>query len=375
MRTLLRGLRQDRFFLILLGFLLLFSLAEPSRIATYPSLVDWPTMAALTGLLVLTQGLQNSGALRACGRWLIGFAATERRAALYLVLAAALLSTLLTNDVALFVVVPLTLGICRSTGLPATQLIVFEALAVNAGSALTPIGNPQNLFLWQRSAVSFGDFVAQMLPLVALLMAALLLLTACVFKARPIALDHGPLGELAEAPLDRAQLGLALALYIPFLVATDLHRGGWAVAVVLLLFVLFRPATLAQVDWGLLLVFVLMFIDLRLLAQLGWVQQGMAGLGLEQARPLFAASVALSQVISNVPAAIALAEYSGDWRVLAYGVNIGGFGFALGSMANLIALRMVAERRAWWVFHAYSLPVLLFAAALGYVLLFTGLSA
>ena len=67
LRTLLRGLRQDRFFLLLLGALLLFSLALPSRMASYPSLVDWPTMAALTGLLVLTQGLQNSGALRACG--------------------------------------------------------------------------------------------------------------------------------------------------------------------------------------------------------------------------------------------------------------------------------------------------------------------
>jgi di/tricarboxylate transporter len=323
------------------------------------------------------QGLQNSGALRACGRWLIGFVATERHAALSLVLAAALLFTLLTNDVAFFVVVPLTLGICRSTALPATNLIVFEALAVNAGSALTPIGNPQNLFLWQRSAVSFGEFVVQMLPLVALLMAALLLLTAGVFKARPIVLDHGPLGEAAAAaPLDRTQLGLALALYLPFLVATDLQHGGWAVAAVLLVFALFRPATLAQVDWGLLLlVFVLMFIDLRLLAQWGWVQQGMAGLGLEQARPLFAASVALSQLISNVPAAIALAEYSHDWRVLAYGVNIGGFGFALGSMANLITLRMLDDRRAWWVFHAYSLPALLFSAALGYALLLTGLSA
>ena len=75
--------------------------------------------------------------------------ATERATAMFLLLAAAVLSTLRTNDVALFVLAPLTLDICRITDLPATRLIIFEALAVNAGSALTSIGNPQNLFLWQ----------------------------------------------------------------------------------------------------------------------------------------------------------------------------------------------------------------------------------
>ncbi len=163
----LRGLRTDTFFLILLAGLVVLSALAPGRIASDVTLVDWPTIAALTGLLLLTKGLELSGALHRLGHALIGFMATERAAALCLVLAAALLSTVLTNDVALFVVVPLTLGVCRITQLPATKLIVFEALAVNAGSALTPIGNPQNLFLWQLSKVSFGGFVWTMLPLVA----------------------------------------------------------------------------------------------------------------------------------------------------------------------------------------------------------------
>jgi di/tricarboxylate transporter len=77
-------------------------------------------------------------------------------------------------------------------------------------------------------------------------------------------------------------------------------------------------------------------------------------------------------VISNVPAAIALAEYSKDWRVLAYGVNVGGFGLALGSLANLIALRMAGDRRAWLVFHLYAVPFLLAAALLGYGLMRLG---
>ena len=338
----------------------------PNKLTSYPALVDWPTIGALTGLLALTKGLELSGAMQWLGHRLIGAMATERAAALVLVAASALLSTVLTNDVALFIVVPLTLGVCRITDMPATRLIVFEALAVNAGSALTPIGNPQNLFLWQLSTVSFGQFVLHMLPLVLLTMLVLLAVTACAFGKRPIEAN----GKQAHAPLDRRLLAVSLGLYIPFLVATDLHYEGWAVLAVLLTFVVLRARVLALLDWGLLLVFVLMFIDLRLVAGLGAVRGAMLGLGLDQARHLYLAGIAASQAISNVPAAIALAEYSRDWRVLAYGVNVGGFGLMVGSLANLIALRMSGDRKAWISFHLYALPFLGVAAALGYALLF-----
>jgi len=367
-RALWHSLRADTFFLILLAALMVLSIADPSRIAHFPSLVDWPTIAALTGLLILTKGLEVSGAMHWLGRRLIGLMATERAAALWLVMAAALLSTVLTNDVALFVVVPLSLGVCRITHMPATRLIVFEALAVNAGSALTPIGNPQNIFLWQLSHVSFGEFVLHMLPLVALLMAVLLVVTAFAFSSRPMHIaddqNHPPVR------LDQPLLWVSLALYLPFLVAIDLHHAGWAVLAVLLIFIAFRARVLAILDWGLLLVFILMFIDLRLLAGLGFVQDTMQALGLAQALNLYLTSVAASQIVSNVPAAIALAEYSDNWRVIAYGVNVGGFGLMVGSLANLIALRMSGDRRAWLVFHAYSIPFLGLGAALGYAILF-----
>jgi di/tricarboxylate transporter len=368
LNTLLRSLREDTFFLILLAGLVLLSIFAPGRIASYGSLVDWPTIAALTGLLLLTKGLEVSGLLHRFGHVLVRWMATERATALCLVSAAALLSTVLTNDVALFVVVPLTLGVCRLTKMPATKLIVFEALAVNAGSALTPIGNPQNLFLWQLSQVSFGEFVWQMLPLVAMLMGALLLLTALMFGSRPVQARD----DAKESALDRPLLAVSLSLYLPFLVATDMHHSGAAVAAVLALFLVLRPRVLAQLDWGLLLVFVLMFIDLRLIAGLGVVQDAMNSLELGQLRHLYFAGIGVSQIVSNVPAAIALAEFSKDWRVIAYGVNVGGFGLMVGSLANLIALRLSGDRRAWLSFHAYAIPALFFAAALGYALLFIG---
>ena len=172
--------------------------------------------------------------------------------------------------------------------------------------------------------------------------------------------------------LDRALLGASLALYLPFLVATDMQRAGWAVVVVLTLFALLRPRVLARVDWGLLLVFALMFVDLRLLAGLPIAHAAMALLGLAHAQHLYFTGIAASQIVSNVPAAIALAEYSTDWGVLAYAVNVGGFGFMVGSLANLIALRMANDRRAWVSFHVYALPFLAAATAVGSGLLFLG---
>jgi len=361
----LRGLLQDKFFLVLLAGLVAFAVLQPDRIGSFGSLIDWPTIAALAGLLLLTKGLEVSGALHSVGRTLVESMATERAAALFLVAAAALLSTVLTNDVALFVVVPLTLGICRLTGMPATKIVIFEALAVNAGSALTPIGNPQNIFIWQRANVPFAEFIWHQLPLVASLMLVLLVFTAFAFKARPFTiLEH------EASTLDPKLLTVSLLLYIPFLVATDMHQAGWAAAAVLVMFLVLRPRVVADLDWGLLLVFALMFIDLRLLAGLEYVNHLMLNLGLQKPVNLYWAGIGASQLVSNVPATIALAEFSKDWRVIAYGVNVGGFGLMIGSLANLIALRMTGDRGAWKSFHAYSIPSLIVAAVVGYALLF-----
>jgi di/tricarboxylate transporter len=135
------------------------------------------------------------------------------------------------------------------------------------------------------------------------------------------------------------------------------------------LYAVLKPRALLELDWGLLLVFVLMFMDLRLLAQLPAVKSAVLALDLGRPVNLYLASIGASQVISNVPAAIALAEYSSDWRVLAYGVNVGGFGFMVGSLANLIALRMSGDAQAWRLFHVYAVPALALAGGVGLVLL------
>lgn len=373
LRRLLQALQHDYLFWLLLLVLAALSVAQPAAVSHYPGLVDWPTMATLCGLLVLTKGVELSGALHRLGSRLLIRMRNQRALALLLVSATALLATVLTNDVALFVMVPLTLTLAGADApdnhadrdaLPLVRLIIFEALAANAGSALTPIGNPQNLYLWQQSQVSFGAFTLALLPLAVLLLAPLLLLTAVSFSGR--AKVSARAAPEATTAVNRPLLLLCLTLYPPFLLLTDMHHAPAALAAVLLIFLVAYRQVVAQIDWALLLVFMLMFIDLRLVAAASPVQALFAGAGLDQASHLYLAALAASQVISNVPATILLAQYSPDWRTLAFGVNAGGAGLAIGSLANIIALRMAPTARAWLVFHYYSVPFLLLTGTAAY---------
>ncbi|MDY7548667.1 SLC13 family permease [Glaciimonas sp. Gout2] len=364
--TLFETLRKDYFFLILFVILLILSAIAPEKIQQYPHLVDWPTIATLTGLLALTKGVELSGYLSRLGRHLTVLMPTERALAVFLVLATAFLSMLLTNDVGLFVMVPLTLSLRTTIKLPITRLIIFEALAANAGSALTPIGNPQNLFLWQLSHLSFQDYVIAMLPMVCIFMIPLVLLTVVAFPGLKLMVEE----DAAMTPINKKLLLISLAMYVPFLIMTDRHYAAPALLMVLAIFLFAQRNVVARIDWALLLVFILMFVDLRLVAQLPIVHALVESVGLAESQRLYLAGIVASQFISNVPAAILLAEYSGDWRLIAFGVNVGGFGFMLGSLANIIALRMTPDKKAWITFHVYSIPFLLVVAALVYVWLF-----
>ena len=355
-------LGHEYLFWTLVGLLLVLTLSSPERVSQYPALVDWPTIAALLGLLIVTKGIEVSGALHALAHRVLTYLQSQRALALFLVGSAALLATVLTNDIALFIIVPLTIALQRVTDVPVSQLVIFESLAVNVGSALTPIGNPQNLFLWQLSHTSFLHFLAGMVPLVSILWSLLLLWTVVAFHPTPITVRS----QDTPPRVNKRLLLLSLALYGPFVVSIEWHQPLLGAAVVLLCYLLSFPAVVRQIDWVLLLVFILMFLDLRLVANLAIIQTGMQHIGLTVPTRLFLVGVVASQLISNVPAAILLAHYSPDWLVIAYAVTVGGFGLVMGSLANLIALRLAQDPRLWLRFHGYSVPFLLLSGMLVY---------
>ncbi len=350
------SLRRDYLLLALTALLIVLSMVHPVKLPTYMQLVNWPTIGTLLGLMILTKGLELSGWLHRLAQGIVIRITHLRTLAMCLIVGSGLLAALLTNDIALFVVVPLTLRLGEQAKLPLRRLVIFEAMAVNAGSLLTPIGNPQNILLWQLSGMHFAQFMLNMLPPFIVTSVSLLLLTPWLFPAQPIHLH-------ANRPLPYLRwpmLLAALLLYIPFLVLTDLHQVTIGLILVVVVFAVGFPRLLPQVDWPLLVVFVLIFIDLGLLAQNPLPGQ----LQLQHTGILYLVGLLGSQIISNVPATVLLTKYSTDWITIAWAVNIGGFGLVTGSLANLIALRLGRQPGSLGAFHAWSVPFFLFVGTL-----------
>ena len=300
-------------------------------------------------LFVAVKGLEKSGLMA----WVSRYLERGGRVPLKLVLITFFLAALVTNDVALVVVVPLTLAMNTNRK---GALVMIEAFAANAGSALTPFGNPQNLYLYWHYQVEPVAFVTTIAPLVVLYL-VILLAAAFFIKAAPGA---GPWRE-AE-PVERAALVYLALLAVLVLVVLRLLPFWFSFALAAGVLLFSRRAL--TVDYALLFTFLVFF---GLVDNVRFVLAPF----IEHAGHVFAAAALSSQLIGNVPAAILLAEFTSNWRALLWGVSVGGFGSLLASFANLIAYRFFvnyqedpAKRRAFtWRFLLYG--YLLFAVGAG----------
>ncbi len=309
----------------LLGLSALGVLATSLYLRRVPSYAasDFQVLYILLVLFVITAGLREHNVLAHVARRL----ERGRFLAAKLVLLTFFFSMLVTNDVALLSVVPLTvlLHVERKA-----WLVVLETLAANAGSALSPFGNPQNLFLYWFYDVPFGRFVMAIAPfsavfLVALLGGALLLRV----NGNPSAAAR-PVPQLS--PTAYVYVGALGTFALAILRVLPLSVGGGV-----LLYALLADRRSLHVDYALLATFACFFgftDNLRVL---------LAGV-LTHPHHVFLLAALLSQGISNVPAALLLADFTMRWQALLWGVSVGGFGSLVGSLANLIAYRIYTRQ-------------------------------
>ena len=298
--------------------------------------VDFDLLLVLFALLVAVEILRESGWLDiAVTRTVRQFEHTRSFALMMLAVTGAL-AALVTNDVALFVVIPFTVAASRMSDFDLEDAVALEVVAANLIGCLTPLGNPQNLFIFHRSGWSASHFVLTMLPLVALSAAGL---AAAVFFLR----RSQPLKARAAEPPQRNDLA-ALAGMVTFaFVLLEIARvcSAWPAAIAAtasaVLF-LRRPFDLSIVP-----LFFFAFI----------VVEGLRSFDFH-AVASYRNAIAISQVISNVPATVLLAPFArGDWRTLLYGVNAGGCGTIIASLANLLGWRIYVresnrDRRFFW---------------------------
>jgi len=279
-------------------------------------------------MMLVMNALELSGLLNSLGGRLVNRAGSERRLALFLCLLVFFGSALLTNDVVLLGIVPLTIVVGSAAGVKLRKLCIFEGIAANSGSLLTPFGNPQNIFISVRYDVPLWDFVWAMLPLWLLSLALLVSVLWLQFGDRPVRHQHNKRSDRAVAALGVAALAVII-LYFGRVLPTIIVAPA---VVVLLLSTRHIGRVLRMVDWKLYLLFV--FMAFATYAMLKVYTLRLEGI------PLLLGSLGLSQVISNVPAAFVLSG-AANWRLLAIGVDIGGAGTLISSVATVIAYRFI----------------------------------
>ena len=303
----------------------------------YLGYIDYRTLALLYALMVVVAGLRKAGTFDALARLLCRRAGSARALGIILVGLTFFSSMLITNDVALLTFVPFSVVLLGMTGRQRDLIPVaaLQTAAANLGSMLTPVGNPQNLYLYSRYELGVPDFFRITAPVWGLSL-ALSLLGCLVLPRTKLALPPG------EAPkTDKGKLRLYLGLFALCLLSVFrlLPWPGLLAALVPVLLI-FDRRTLLEADFLLLLTFVAFFVFAGNLARLEAVDALLRRLlaGREYWTALLA-----SQVISNVPAALLLSGFTDNARELLLGVDIGGLGTPIASLASLISLKLYSR--------------------------------
>ena len=305
----------------------------------YLSYIDCNTLITLFCLMLLVEGLREEQFLQYAAARVLSRVRTVRGLLATLVFLCFVGSMLITNDVALITFVPLGMMMLEmaSQRKRLCFAVALMTIAANLGSMFTPIGNPQNLYLFSLSGLSLPEFLGLTAPYT---VGAALLLLLCV----RFGCGHGTLSiRLGEAPpLRQGPVCFYLGLFLLCVAAVGgMVPHGVLLAVVTALLLWKDRRLFARIDYSLLFTFVFFFIFVGNIKQLEGLQVWIRG-ALEGRDRLL--GVVLSQVISNVPAAILLSRFTQNARGLLVGVNIGGAGTLVASLASLITFREYTRR-------------------------------
>jgi len=327
---------------------------SPSK--NYISYIDFRVLALLFCLMAVVRGFSSIGVFTRLGTMLLTHVHSLRMLSALFIFLCFFFSMLITNDVALITFVPFTILVLSMAEQKKflIPVIVLETIAANLGSMLTPLGNPQNLYLYTISGLSIGAFVRIMLPYsfvsAILLLIFILFLPKDTFSTATVANTANSTNTvtasntsnvICEAVKARKNSRILFAFYlILFLLCllTVLHILPYQIMFLLVLtgFLLLDYRVLKDVDYFLLLTFLCFFIFIGNMKQISLVHELISKLLVHHEVLM---GIGASQIISNVPAAILLSGFTDDYSALLIGVNLGGLGTLIASLASLISFK------------------------------------
>lgn len=303
----------------------------------YLGYINFSVLAILFCLMSVVAGFRKIGVFEAVSYMILSRTDDIKKIGMILVLVCFFTAMLVTNDVALITFVPFTIGILGDDDDNLIFVIVMETIAANLGSVVTPIGNPQNLFLYSYYGLNILDFLKITLPLGVLSLILIVLIAAF----RKSSNSHVISGK-GSVSINKRQLLKYTTMFIICLL-TVLHIIHYIVCFTIIsIILLISDRTLfGRVDYMLLITFVCFFIFVGNISSLESVRLFVAKMLTNRE---ILVSALISQCISNVPAAIMLAPFTDKAAKLLIGVNIGGLGTIIASMASLISYKYYAVR-------------------------------
>ena len=305
----------------------------------YIKFIDFRVLGILLSLMLVMAGFQINGVFRRLGEMLVKRCSNTWMLSFVLVFMCFFSSMLLTNDVALITFVPFALLTLKMTHMEnmIIPVVVAQTVAANLGSMLTPMGNPQNLYLYGLSGMNIGEFIILMLPYTiasAVLLCGFILFT----KKKALSLDGM---EVENDNSNKWHISLYLVMFI-LCILVVLHVVEWYIitAIIVLAMIVIDRRVFAKADYSLLLTFISFFIFIGNMGEIDVVKELLSK--LIEGRELIV-SVVSSQIVSNVPAAILLSGFTENYNALIIGTNLGGLGTLIASMASLISYKQFAN--------------------------------
>lgn len=299
----------------------------------YLGYFDYKTLTCLFCVLAVVCALKNIQFFYILARKVVVLFKTARMSVLALVYITFIGSMLIANDMALLTFLPLGFFVLTSTGKQKYMAVTFilQNIAANLGGMLTPFGNPQNLYLYSKYEIPNLEFMKIMAP--PFVLSIVIITICCIIFVKPEPLEL----EEEKVSMNPKRTVLYLALFALSIAIVFRGIPYWIGLVIIPSVLIFADRkALAAVDYGLLFTFVFFFIFAGNMARIDAVRELFSSL-LDRNTLLF--SVASCQVISNVPSAILLSQFTGNYADLLVGVNIGGVGTLISSLASLITFR------------------------------------
>ncbi len=308
----------------------------------YLSYIDFRSLGILWGLMVIIQGFRENSVFEKIGAFLLVRVKKSWELAAVLIMMCFFGSMLITNDVALITFVPF--GIMILSGCQRQDMmipvIVLQTIAANLGSMLTPIGNPQNLYIYGLTGMGLFEFILTMLPFSAL---SLFLLIICLFfiPDRNKRLQASKDSHITSNFGSTRQI-IIYGILFAIALLTVVRVIPWFVFAIIVLIIVAGMdfKILLRADYILLLTFIGFFIFTGNIARIDVVSSLLKELISDRE---FLLSVAVSQVISNVPATLMLSGFTQNYTELLRGVNVGGLGTLIASMASLISYKAFSK--------------------------------